>query len=157
MFINGKLAMTISGAWDKGTFENAGVNYGTCVIPGNHQGYLCASAFAISSNCKNPEAAWEAIKALTGTECSELRFQYTAALPTVDSLLEAMKADYGENNQGILDSLNYAIQPVGLRGKLGNPAVAAFDTAFERVRFNDGSIEEILADAVAEVAEKMAE
>ena len=157
MFINGKLAMTISGAWDKATFENAGVNYGTCVIPGNHEGYLCASAFAISKNCKNSEAAWEAIKALTGTECSELRFQYTAALPTVDSLLEAMKADYGEANQGILESLNYAIQPVGLRGKLGNPAVAAFDTAFERVRFNDGTIEEILADAVAEVAEKMAE
>ena len=157
MFINGKLAMTISGAWDKGTFENAGVNYGTCVVPGNHKSYLCASAFAISKNCKNPEAAWEVIKAMTGTECSELRFQYTAALPTVDALLDAMRADYGEANQGILDSLNYAIQPVGLRGAMGNPAVAAFDTAFERVRFNDGTVEEILADAVAEVAEKMAE
>ena len=157
MFINGNLAMTISGAWDKGTFENAGVNYGTEVVPGNHQSYLCASAFAISSNCKNPGAAWEAIKALTGTECSELRFQYTAALPTVDSLLEAMKADYGEANQGILASLNYAIQPVGLRGAMGNPAVAACDTAFERVRFNDGAVEDILNDAVAEVAEKMAE
>ena len=157
MFINGNLAMTISGAWDKGTFENAGVNYGTEVVPGNHKSYLCASAFAISSNCKHPEAAWEAIKALTGTECSELRFQYTAALPTVDSLLEAMKADYGEANQGILASLNYAIQPVGLRGAMGNPAVAAFDTAFERVRFNDGTVEDILSDAVAEVSEKMAE
>ena len=157
MFINGKLAMTISGAWDKATFENAGVNYGTEVVPGNHQSYLCASAFAISSNCKNPEAAWEAIKALTGTECSELRFQYTAALPTVDSLLEAMREDYGEANLGILASLNYAIQPVGLRGAMGNPAVTAFGTAFERLQFNDGTVEEILNDAVAEVAEAMAD
>ena len=157
MFINGKLAMTISGAWDKGTFENAGVNYGTCLVPGNHASYLCASAFAINKNCKHPEAAWEVIKAMTGTECSELRFEYTAALPTVDSLLDALRPDYGEANQGILDSLNYAIQPVGLRGAMGNPAVTAFSTAFERVQFNDGTVEEILADAVAEVADAMAE
>lgn len=157
MLINGNLAMTISGAWDKATFENAGVNYGTCVVPGNHENYLCASAFAISKNCKNPEAAWEVIKALTGTECSALRAQYTAALPTSDALLEGMKADYGEANQGILDSLNYAIQPVGLRGAMGNPAMAAFRTAFERVQFNDGTVEEILNDAVAEVHEAMAE
>ena len=68
-----------------------------------------------------------------------------------------MKADYGEANQGILDSLNYAIQPVGLRGAMGNPAMAAFRTAFERVQFNDGTVEEILNDAVAEVHEAMAE
>ncbi|MBQ9262750.1 MAG: sugar ABC transporter substrate-binding protein [Clostridia bacterium] len=157
MFINNKLAMTISGAWDKATFENAGVNYGTEVVPGNHDSYLCASAFAISKNCKNPEAAWEVIKALTGTECSELRFEYTAALPTVDSLLDAMRADYGEANLGILASLNHAIQPVGLRGAIGNPAVTAFRNAFERVQFNDGTVEQILADAVAEVAEAIAE
>ena len=157
MLINGNLAMTISGAWDKATFESAGVNYGTCVVPGNHENYLCASAFAISKNCKHPEAAWEVIKALTGTECSALRAEYTAALPTSDTLLEGMKADYGEANQGILDSLNYAIQPVGLRGAMGNPAMTAFSTAFERVQFNDGTVEEILNDAVAEVHEAMAE
>lgn len=157
MLINGNLAMTISGAWDKKTFEESGVNYGTCVVPGTHENYLCASAFAINKNCKNPEAAWEVIKALTGTECSALRAEYTAALPTSDSLLDAMRADYGEANQGILDSLNYAIQPVGLRGAMGNPAVTAFSTAFERLQFNDGTLDEILADAVAEVAEAMEE
>lgn len=157
MLINGNLAMTISGAWDKATFEQSGVNYGTCVVPGNHQNYLCASAFAINKNCKNPEAAWEVLKALTGTECSALRAEYTAALPTSDTLLDAMRADYGEANQGILDSLEYAIQPVGLRGAMGNPAVTAFSTAFERLQFNDGTVEEILADAVAEVAEAMEE
>ncbi len=157
MLINGKLAMTISGAWDKATFENSGCNYGTAVVPGNHANYLCASAFAVSKNCKNPEAAWEVIKALTGTECAALRAEYTAALPTSDKLLEEMKATYGEANMGILESLDYAVQPAGLRGKIGNPAVGAFRTAFERLQFDDGTVEEILADAVAEVAEKMAE
>mgnify|MGYP002732682626 CR=1 FL=1 len=157
MLINGKLAMTISGAWDKATFQSSGVNYGTAVVPGNHSNYLCASAFAISSNCKNPEAAWEVLKALTGSECSELRAQYTAALPTSDALLDAMKADYGEANMGILESLDYAVQPVGLRGAIGNAAVTAYSTAFERVQFNDGTVEDILKDAVAEVKEAMAE
>jgi len=157
MLINGKLAMTISGAWDKATFENSGCNYGTAVVPGNHANYLCASAFAVSKNCKNPEAAWEVIKALSGSECAALRAQYTAALPTSDALLEEMKANYGEANMGILESLDYAVQPAGLRGPIGNPAVAAFKTAFERIQFNDGTVEEILEDAVAEVAEAMAE
>lgn len=157
MLINGKLAMTISGAWDKATFEEAGVNYGTALVPGNHENYLCASAFAINKNCKNPEAAWEVLKALTGTECAALRAEYTAALPTSDVLLEEMKADFGEANMGILDSLEYSIQPVGLRGAIGNPAVGAFKTAFERIQFNDGTVEEILNDAVAEVHEAMAE
>ena len=133
------------------------MNYGTALVPGNHENYMCASAFAISSSCKNPKAAWEVLKALTGTECSELRAQYTAALPTSDALLEEMKADYGEANMGILDSLEYCIQPVGLRGAMGNPAVAAFKTAFERIQFNDGTVEDILNDAVAEVHEAMAE
>ena len=157
MLINGNLAMTISGAWDKATFENSGCNYGTAVVPGNHANYLCASAFAVSKNCKNPAAAWEVIKAMSGSECAALRAQYTAALPTSDALLEEMKANYGEANMGILESLNYAVQPAGLRGEIGNPAVAAFKTAFERLQFADGTVEEILEDAVAEVAEKMAE
>lgn len=157
MLINGNLAMTISGAWDKATFESSGINYGTALVPGNHANYLCASAFAISSTCKNPEAAWEVLKALTGTECSALRAEYTAALPTSDELLEGMKANYGEANMGILESLNYAVQPVGLRGAMGNPAMTAFGTAFERVQFGDGSVEDILNDAVAQVNEAMDE
>ena len=40
---------------------------------------------------------------------------------------------------------------------MGNPAVTAFKTAFERIQFNDGTVEDILNDAVAEVHEAMAE
>ena len=68
-----------------------------------------------------------------------------------------MKANYGEANMGILESLNYAVQPVGLRGAMGNPAMTAFGTAFERVQFGDGSVEDILNDAVAQVNEAMDE
>ena len=157
MLIDGKLAMTLTGAWVKGDFENSGVNYGTAITPGNHESYLCASAYAIGSRTKNPEAAWEVLKALTGPECTALRVEYTAALPTIDAQLESMREGYGERNQGVLDQLAYAVQPVGVRGKIGGYAATAFNTALERMVFNDGSTMDILNDAVQEVYAAMEE
>ncbi len=157
MFVNGNLAMTINGGWMKSGLDNAKCNYGTALVPGNHQEYLCASAYAIGSRCKNPEAAWEVIKALTGAECTALKVQYSAVLPTIDAQLETLKANIGENAQGLIESLNYGVQPVGLRSKVGNPAAAAFDAALQRMIFNDGTTDQILKDAVAQVAEALAE
>jgi multiple sugar transport system substrate-binding protein len=157
MFVNGNLAMTINGGWMKSGLDSAKCNYGTALVPGNHQEYLCASAYAIGSRCKNPEAAWEVIKALTGAECTALKVQYSAVLPTIDAQLETLKANIGENAQGMIESLNYGVQPVGLRSKVGNPAAAAFDAALQRMIFNDGTTDQILKDAVAQVAEALAE
>lgn len=150
MLINGNLAMTLNGGWAKTNMEASGVNYGTAVTPGNHESYLCASAYAISTRCENPEAAWEVIKALTGPECTELRTQYTAALPTIDSQLDVLKESFGEKNMGLIDQLEYAVQPAGVRSELGNPAVAAFKEAYERILYKDGETQTILDEAVAE-------
>lgn len=153
MLINGTLAMTLNGGWAKTSMEESGVNYGTAVTPGNHESYLCASAYAISSRCENPEAAWEVIKALTGPECTELRTQYTAALPTIDSQLEVLQDSLGEKNMGLIDQLEYAVQPAGVRSELGNPAVTAFKEAYERILYKDGETQTILDDAVNEAKE----
>lgn len=153
MLINGNLAMTLNGGWAKTSMEESGVNYGTAVTPGNHESYLCASAYAISTRCENPEAAWEVIKALTGAECTELRTQYTAALPTIDSQLEVLKDSLGEKNMGLIDQLEYAVQPAGVRSELGNPAVAAFKEAYERILYKDGETQTILDEAVTEAKE----
>jgi multiple sugar transport system substrate-binding protein len=157
MFINGTLAMTINGGWMKSSLDDANCNYSTALVPGNHAEYLCASAYAIGTRCEHPEAAWEVIKALTGAECTALRVEYSAALPTIDSQLEVLKANIGDRAQGLLDSLTYGVQPVGLRSKVGNPAATAFETALQRMIFNDGTTQDILNDAVAEVAEALEE
>jgi multiple sugar transport system substrate-binding protein len=83
--------------------------------------------------------------------------RYSAVLPTIDSQLETLKATIGDAAQGLIASLEYGVQPVGLRSKVGNPAASAFDTAMQRMIFNDGTTEQILNDAVEEVAEKLAE
>lgn len=156
MFINGTLAMTINGGWMRSSLVDAKCNYGTALVPGNHQDYLCASAYAIGSRCKNPEAAWEVLKLLTGRECSELKVQFDAAsLPTIDSLLEEKKAKSGPEDLGLLAALDYGVQPAGARAAIGNPAVTAFGTAFERMTLTNDPVDQILNDAVAEVAEAM--
>ncbi|MDR1530823.1 MAG: extracellular solute-binding protein [Clostridiales bacterium] len=157
MLINGTLAMTLNGSWAKSSMESSGVNYGTAIVPGNHESYLCASGYAISSRCKNPEAAWEVLKALTGAECTALRAQNTATLPTIDSQLEEVKAIIGEQNMGIIDQLPTSVQPVGLRASIGNPAAAAFSEALERVIYKDGDTKTILDEAVQDVKTAMAD
>lgn len=157
MFVNGTLAMTLNGGWMLSGLVDANCNYGTALVPGNHNSYLCASAYAIGSRCKNPEAAWEVVKALTGAECTELKVQYSAAFPTIDAQLEVLKANAPEANKGLLEQIDYSVQPIGLRSEMGNPAATAFNTAMERIVYHDGTTEEIMNDAVTEVAEIMAE
>jgi len=156
MFINGTLAMTINGGWMRGQLVDAGCNYGTALVPGNHAQYLCASGYAIGSRCKNPEAAWEVLKLLTGRECSETKLELDAALlPTIDALLEVKKEQSGPEDQGLLNSLDYGVQPVGMRSPIGNPAATAFTRAMERLALTNDPVEQIFADAVAEVYEAM--
>ena len=158
MFVNGGLAMTINGGWMKSGLVDAGCNYGTALVPGNHAEYLCASGYAIGSRCKNPEAAWEVLKLLTGPECTALKVENNAAsLPTINSYLEAFKAKSGPEDAGLIASTDYAVQPVGLRSALGNPAASAFQTALERMLLTDEDVQTILDEAVQEVAEAMAE
>lgn len=158
MFLNGTLAMTLNGGWMLSSLQEAKFeNYGTALVPGNHQSYLCASAYAIGTRCKNPEAAWEVLKALTGAECTALKVQYAAVLPTIDSQLEALKANFGEQNLNLLNQLQYGVQPAGLRSKVGSPAAAAFDNAVQRIIFKDGATQDILNDAVADVKATLAE
>lgn len=158
MFINGALAMTINGGWMKSDLVKAGTNYGTALVPGNHAEYLCASGYAIGSRCKNPEAAWEVLKLLTGVECTALKVQYAAAsLPTIETALAELKAKLGEEDLGLVNSVEYAVQPVGMRSAMGNPAVTAFKAALERMMLTNDPTQQILDDAVAEVAEAMAE
>jgi len=157
MFINGNLAMTINGGWMMSSLKDAKANYGTQLVPGNHAEYLCASAYAIGTRTKNPEAAWEVLKVLTGEECNALKAQYAAVLPTIDAQLAEFKKNIGEEDLGLINSLDYGVQPVGLRSKVGNPAATAFDHALERMIFNDGATMDILNDAVKEVDELLAQ
>lgn len=148
MMVNGKLAMFISGGWAKTPLEDAGVNYATALIPGNHSSYFCASGYAISATCKNKEAAWEALKFLTGERASELRAEQEAVFPTAQTQLDAVVAGLSEDQQALFKTLDYSMPPVGMRGKVGNAVNMVLDDVIERIVYKDGDTMDILNDAL---------
>lgn len=148
MMINGKLAMFIGGGWVKASLEDAGVNYGTALVPGNHKSYYCASGYAISTSCKNQEAAWEVLKLLTGEEASTLRAEKEACFPTSQDQLDKLVASYSDAQKAMIESLDYSVSPVGMRGAVGSAVNVALGDALERIAYHDGATIDILNDAV---------
>lgn len=76
-FESGRFAMAICAPWDMGTFDSLigdSFAWDIQVLPFNEtfnttwKSYLFADGFAMSSKCKNKEAAWELIKWLTASE-----------------------------------------------------------------------------------------
>lgn len=151
MMISGKLAMFISGGWVKSGLENAGANYGTALIPGDHTSYICAAGYAIGSRCKNPEAAWEVLKLLTGEKASELRTQYEAVLPTSKAQMDKLAATFTDDQKALLKTLDYGVQPIGLRGALGSKINEILSNTFDRVIFKDGKTQDILNEELASI------
>ncbi len=144
MMISGKLAMFISGGWVKASLNDAGTNYGTALIPGNHTSYICASGYTLGSRCKNPEAAWEVLKLLTGEKASELRTKNDAVLPTSKTQMESLAATFTDDQKALLKTLDYGVQPVGLRGALGSKINESLSNTFDRIVFKDGKTQDIL-------------
>lgn len=151
MMVNGKLAMFITGGWAKTPLEEAGVNYATALIPGNHSSYFCASGYAISSTSKNKEAAWEALKFLTGERASELRAAEEAVFPTAQAQLDVVVAGLSEDQQALFKTLDYSMPPVGMRGKVGNAVNQVLDELIERIVYKDGATIDILNDALGKM------
>ncbi len=148
MMINNKLAMFITGGWAKTGLEDAGVNYATALVPGNHAAYFCASGYAISSSCKNKEAAWEVLKLLTGERASELRAQNEAAFPTAESQLQAVVDSLSDDQKALLQSLDYSVPPIGMRGKVGSQVNQVLGEVVERIVYHDADTMTILNDAL---------
>ncbi len=157
MMVQGKLAMNINGGWALSSFKDAGINYGTALVPGTHASYLCASGYSIGTRCKNKEAAWEVLKLLTGEEATKLRVENEACLPTISTELESLKGTIGENNQALLNQIDYSVQPLGLRFAAGNTIVAKYGEALERIIYKDGTTKDVLNEAITEINSALAE
>ena len=87
-----KAAMTIEGPWlipyMASTYPS--VQYGIAPLPvspsGKQANLIFTNAWAASSATKNPEAAWELIKYMTGTTVQKSQLDAGFALPTVKGL-----------------------------------------------------------------------
>lgn len=155
MMSEGKLAMFVSGAWDKLPMDKSGANYGMTLIPGNHASYLCAAGYAIGANCKNPEAAWEVIKFMTSKHASEVRTEINGAIPTDEALLEEFEASLDESKRAYIQALDYSVQPIGMRSKMGSKINEKTKEMFENIIFHTSDTQTILDNVVAEVKSEL--
>lgn len=149
MMVNNKLGMFISGGWDVIPLREAGINYGTALIPGNHKSYVCAGGYAIGANTKNPEAAWEVVKLLTSPKASELRQELEGILPTSKEGMEEFLKTADERDHALIRTLDYGVQPIGMRSELGSKINEKTSEIFERIIYKDGTAQEILDETLA--------
>lgn len=151
----GKLAMFVSGAWDKAAMDANGANYGMALIPGNHTSYLCAAGYAIGANCKNPEAAWEVIKFMTSKHASEVRTEINGIIPTDESLIDSFEATLDDDHKAYLQAIDYSVQPIGMRSKMGSKINEKTKEMFENIIFHTSDTQTILDNVVAEVKSEL--
>ncbi len=157
MMTEGKLAMFVSGGWDKKTLEDAGTNFGMALVPGNHTSYLCASGFAIGANCKNPEAAWEVVKFMTSEHASDVRSEVNKVLPTSEAKLDELETSLEDSKKAYVQALDTSVQPIGMRSTMGSVINTKIKEMFENIIFHTADTQTILDNTVAEVKAEMAE
>jgi len=114
-FETGKVAMFFVGPWEFGYLKEKfpKLNVGTTPLPRNVQAGSPTGSWdmAITSQCKNPQAAWEYIKQVTGKEDSKKRTDLTGDLPARKSVLEQSEQLKTELFKPIKDQLMNSAKP----------------------------------------------
>ncbi len=113
-FSSGNAAMIISGPWNLGNYENAGINYGVTTLPALPGESTPAASFVgarcmfVSAYSKHPETAAAFAEFLLSEEMQALRYELTnGALPSIKIELE------DENATAFLEQLDYAFPNAG--------------------------------------------
>ena len=107
-FQSGLAAMAISGPWNLGNYANAGINYGVAPLPAMPGESTPSASFSgvrcmfVSAYTDYPEEAALFAEFLVSEEMQKLRYEITAALPSVDMELDDPIA------LGFLKQLDYA-------------------------------------------------
>lgn len=151
MMNQGLLAMMISGGWEKDGLKQAGTNYGTALIPGNHTSIICAAGYSIGTRTKNQDAAWKLLKLLTNEDASAMRAKYDAVLPAYDKQLKDLASTMDDRDKALVRTLDYGVQPIGMRSALGNTIDKYFTKAMENIVFKTAPTQNILNDTVKTV------
>lgn len=82
LFTEGKAAAVISGPWNLGPFQEAGIDFGVQELPllanGEHMGsFIGVKSYNVSSYSQNPELAEAFVKFISNEENSKVRYEKT--------------------------------------------------------------------------------
>jgi multiple sugar transport system substrate-binding protein len=115
MFVNGKVAMFQTGAWDIQAMKEAKtLRWDVAPLPKRkqHATLLGMENYAIAAGTKHPEEAWELFKFLLGPESQETMAREMEKQPSRQSVADGpyLAQDAGYARRVFVDALGYARQ-----------------------------------------------
>ncbi len=108
LFLNGKLALYVSGPWFVAKAREAGIDFGVTVLPAFEEGGSPAMSFSgirgmfVSSKSEHPMEAAAFARFLISEDMQNLRLEITGALPSTDISVE------DEQTSGFIEQLAYS-------------------------------------------------
>lgn len=154
-FLDGNIAMLVSGIWMFETFRDADFAWDIAVEPGlrNKATHYFADGLGVSNATDHPEAAWKWVNYFTSSpEMVRTRMESNWGLPVVQDLelVEAyLQQTPPDNRQAVYDSLEYAIVPPVIERQ--NQMQDIVGQAIENVLLGNSNAAEALAEADRQV------
>ncbi|WP_407270488.1 extracellular solute-binding protein [Radiobacillus sp. PE A8.2] len=135
LFSEGKAAAVISGPWNLGPYEEAGINYGVAKLPElangeNMSSFINVKSFNVSTYSENPDLAEQLVIFLSNEENAKTRYEITKEVPAVASLANDPVVTESEAAQAIAQQSQFSVLMPGIpeMNTVWTPADAALQT-----------------------------
>ncbi len=108
MFLDGKLALYVSGPWFVAKAREADIDFGVATLPAFEEGGTPSMSFSgirgmfVSSKTEHPQEAAAFARFLISEDMQKLRLEITGALPSTNISVE------DEQTSGFIEQLNYS-------------------------------------------------
>ncbi|MDC3415876.1 sugar ABC transporter substrate-binding protein [Aquibacillus salsiterrae] len=135
LFSEGKAAAVISGPWNLGPYEEAGIDYGVVKLPElangeNMSAFVGVKSYNVSAYSKNAELAEKLVVFLANEENSKTRYELTKEVPAVAALADDPAVTESEAAQAVAEQSQFSeLMPnIPEMNSVWDPADAALQT-----------------------------
>lgn len=154
LFSEGKAAAVISGPWNLGPYEQAGIDYGVVPLPKLSNGepmssFVGVKSYNVSSYSEYPELAQELVLWLTNEENQLTRYENTREVPAIKALEDNPVITESDSTQAIFEQSGNSVLMPGIpeMSEVWTPADSALQTiatdSAEPKEALDGAVEAI--------------
>ncbi|WP_143745191.1 sugar ABC transporter substrate-binding protein [Marinilactibacillus piezotolerans] len=135
LFSEGKAAAVISGPWNLGPYEQAGIDYGVVPLPQLSNGdpmssFVGVKSYNVSSYSEYPELAQELVLWLTNEENQLTRYENTQEVPAIKALEDNPVITESDSTQAIFEQSGNSVLMPGIpeMSEVWTPADSALQT-----------------------------
>lgn len=154
LFSEGRAAAIISGPWNLGPFEQAGVDFGVTALPQLSNGeqmssFVGVKSYNVSSYSDHTELAQELVVWLANEENQLTRYENTLEVPAIEALSEDPLVADSESAQAIAEQSQYSELMPGISAM--NEVWSPADSALQTIATGNAEPREALDSAVESI------